>query len=80
MLSKKRLKAIGVYLLIAILVTAVDFAMSSFSLAHNYTEEEGEFNLKQWKDKYITENNMIDGLIDIYDGDRCTDGHKWIGG
>lgn len=59
--------------------TAVDFAMSSFSLAHNYTEEEGEFNLKQWKDKYITKKELqenkfpynpsllVDGKISAFD-------------
>lgn len=37
--------------------TAVDFGMTSFSLAHNYTEE-GENNLKKWQSEYLTENDL----------------------
>ncbi|MDE6758973.1 MAG: DUF4832 domain-containing protein [Clostridia bacterium] len=35
--------------------TCVDFAMSSFSLAHNYIEDGGEYALEKWKSEYLTE-------------------------
>ncbi|MDE6474067.1 MAG: DUF4874 domain-containing protein [Clostridia bacterium] len=44
------------------LKTAADFAMTSFSLAHNYTEE-GEHNLKAWQSEYLTEQDLKDNNL-----------------
>lgn len=43
--------------MIGALKTCVDFGMTTFSLAHNYTEE-GEHNLKQWKSVYLEEADL----------------------
>ena len=37
--------------------TCVDFAMTSFSLAHNYIEED-EYNLKKWQSEFLTEETL----------------------
>ena len=42
--------------------TCVDFAMTSFSLAHNYIEE-GEYALKRWKSEYLTEDMLKDNAF-----------------
>ena len=44
------------------LKTAADFAMTSFSLAHNYIEE-GEHNLKAWQNEYLTEQDLKDNNL-----------------
>ncbi len=58
--------------------TCVEFGFTSFSLAHNYTEE-GEYHLKQWQSEYLTadvldENAfpynpalLRDGKISVFD-------------
>ncbi len=43
--------------MIGSLKTVSDFAMTSFSLAHNYIEE-GEHSLKAWKSEYLTEQDL----------------------
>ncbi len=37
--------------------TCVDFGFTSFSLAHNYTEE-GVYHLKQWQSEYLSEDTL----------------------
>lgn len=44
------------------LKTAADFAMTSFSLAHNYTEE-GVHNLKNWQSQALTEQMLKDNNL-----------------
>lgn len=44
--------------LTGVVKTCVDFGMTSFSLAHNYTEE-GEHYLKKWQTEYLTEEALI---------------------
>lgn len=58
--------------------TCVDFGFTTFSLAHNYTEE-GEYHLKQWQNEYITADILksnkfpynpallTDGKISVFD-------------
>lgn len=43
--------------MIEALKTCVDFGMTTFSLAHNYTEE-GEHNLKQWQSVPLEESDL----------------------
>ncbi|MDE7336933.1 MAG: DUF4832 domain-containing protein [Clostridia bacterium] len=53
--------------------TCVDFAMSSFSLAHNYIEEGGEYALKKWQSEYLTEETLKDNNFP-YNPNLLTDG------